>query len=234
MTKTHTQKNTKNLPMLQLTATLQTPIGPLKAIANRLGLTALLFTEPVPRNENIAKLPLHVAASLTLPLLLPENALNCTVISEPSFDLEAHNYPEQRLVPADPQSTPWFNADPQEYQAICQILTNTLQQLSEYFAKTRRHFSLPLAPEGSPFQQQVWQSLSKIDYGDTCSYADIANAIANPKAVRAVGAANGRNPLSIVIPCHRVVGQNGSMTGYAGGLTRKVWLLRHEKSFGPT
>ncbi|MBU2978265.1 methylated-DNA--[protein]-cysteine S-methyltransferase [Alteromonas sp. C1M14] len=102
------------------------------------------------------------------------------------------------------------------------------QQLQEYFASTRREFSLPLAAEGTAFQREVWTALSAIPYGETRTYGDIARSINNPKAVRAVGLANGKNPLSIVVPCHRVIGANGTLTGYAGGLTRKARLLKLE------
>ena len=102
------------------------------------------------------------------------------------------------------------------------------QQLVEYFAGDREEFDLPLSPEGTEFQRSVWQALSTIEFGTTCSYSDIANQIKNPKAVRAVGSANGKNPLTIVVPCHRVIGSNGSLTGYASGTDRKQWLLNHE------
>jgi methylated-DNA-[protein]-cysteine S-methyltransferase len=100
--------------------------------------------------------------------------------------------------------------------------------LSEYFAGTRKHFDLPLAPEGTPFQMQVWNELRKIPYGETISYGELARRIGRPAASRAVGGANHRNPLPIVIPCHRVIGSNGSMTGYGGGIYRKEYLLRLE------
>lgn len=106
------------------------------------------------------------------------------------------------------------------------------EQLAAYFAGTRSDFSLPLAPTGTAFQQRVWRQLRTIPYGDTCSYAAIAAAINNSRAVRAVGAANGRNPIAIVVPCHRVIGANGTLTGYAGGLDRKAWLLQHEQRQG--
>ena len=102
------------------------------------------------------------------------------------------------------------------------------RQLSEYFAKTRQQFELTLDQQGTEFQHQVWQELLKIPYGQQASYQGIANALSNPKAVRAVGAANGKNPLAIIVPCHRVIGSNGTLTGYAGGLERKSWLLQHE------
>ena len=110
------------------------------------------------------------------------------------------------------------------------LLQSCLSQLDEYFKGTRQDFSLDLAPAGTDFQQRVWTELSKIPYGQTVSYLDIARAIGNDKAVRAVGAANGQNPISIIIPCHRVIGSNGQLTGYGGGLWRKEWLLKHERA----
>lgn len=102
-------------------------------------------------------------------------------------------------------------------------------QLAEYFAGARRSFDLPLAPSGSAFQRAVWAALAAIPHGETRSYADIARAIGRPTASRAVGAANGRNPLSIVVPCHRVIGTSGKLTGFAGGLAAKQQLLAHEQ-----
>lgn len=104
------------------------------------------------------------------------------------------------------------------------------EQLIEYFAGERKTFDLPLGPQGTDFQKQTWQQLLQVAYGETASYLDIANAINKPKASRAVGAANGKNPISIVIPCHRIVGSNGTLTGYAGGLDRKSFLLSLEQS----
>jgi methylated-DNA-[protein]-cysteine S-methyltransferase len=103
------------------------------------------------------------------------------------------------------------------------------EQLRRYFTGELQQFDLPLAAQGTAFQTGVWRVLTDIAYGETCSYADIAKAIDNPKAVRAVGAANGKNPISIVVPCHRVIGANNILTGYAGGLSRKAWLLALEK-----
>ena len=104
------------------------------------------------------------------------------------------------------------------------------QQLTEYFAGERREFDLPLKLNGTDFQMSVLRALQQIPYGETTSYADIAERIGRPKAVRAVGAANGRNPISIVIPCHRVIGKDGSLTGYGGGIDRKAALLELEQS----
>ena len=99
------------------------------------------------------------------------------------------------------------------------------RQLGAYFAGELTAFDLPLAPRGTPFQKRVWEALRSIPYGRTASYRDIAVLVGNPAAVRAVGAANGRNPISIIVPCHRVIGADGSLTGYGGGMERKRWLL---------
>jgi len=108
------------------------------------------------------------------------------------------------------------------------VLAACAAQLTDYFARRRRQFSLPLAARGTPFQQSVWHALTAIPHGELRSYRDIAVAIGKPSAVRAVGAANGRNPLPIVVPCHRVVGSDGSLTGFAGGLDAKVLLFELE------
>lgn len=109
-------------------------------------------------------------------------------------------------------------------------LAEARRQLAAYFAGERRDFSLPLAPQGSPFQLRVWKALQRIPYGETTSYGEIAAAIGAPGSARAVGAANGANPLPIVVPCHRVIGANGSLTGYGGGIQRKKALLALEAS----
>ena len=106
--------------------------------------------------------------------------------------------------------------------------SDVTQQLSEYFAGERKTFDLPLAPEGTTFQKQVWQALTEIPCGETKSYGWIAKSINNEKAVRAVGTANGANPIALIVPCHRVIGSNGKLTGYAGGLALKAKLLMHE------
>lgn len=108
------------------------------------------------------------------------------------------------------------------------VLDRARDQLAEYFAGTRRAFELPLAPSGTEFQRDVWRALCDIGYGETASYAELAARIGRPKAVRAVGAANGKNPISIVVPCHRVIGADGSLTGYGGGLQTKRRLLEIE------
>jgi methylated-DNA-[protein]-cysteine S-methyltransferase len=107
-------------------------------------------------------------------------------------------------------------------------LPAAVRQLDEYFSGVRREFDLPLRLKGTEFQQRVWRSLTRIRYGETLSYGEQARRIGNPNASRAVGLANGRNPICIVVPCHRVIGADGSLTGFGGGLPRKRWLLAHE------
>ena len=106
--------------------------------------------------------------------------------------------------------------------------TEVIEQLSESFSGTRKHFDIPLAPTGTAFQKKVWQALTEIPCGETKSYGWIAKSINNEKAVRAVGTANGANPIALIVPCHRVIGSNGKLTGYAGGLALKAKLLMHE------
>ena len=133
------------------------------------------------------------------------------------FDGQRHLPPElcdQTVWPAEPDHP---------------VLQQTSQQLTEYFAGQRSSFDLPLdLSHGTPFQQSVWQALLDIPQGDTASYGDISQRIGKPAAVRAVGSAVGRNPVSVIVPCHRVIGANGALTGYAGGLDKKTALLRLE------
>ncbi len=109
-----------------------------------------------------------------------------------------------------------------------EVIQNTVHQLEEYFAKQRTAFDIPLKLVGTPFQQKVWQQLIKIPYGKTCSYLDLSIALGNEKAIRAVATANGANAISIIVPCHRVIGTNGKLVGYAGGLAAKSKLLSLE------
>jgi methylated-DNA-[protein]-cysteine S-methyltransferase len=121
-----------------------------------------------------------------------------------------------------------FDSEPVEDAERC---ADVVRQVTEYFDGRRTSFDLPLAPEGTPFQQEVWRELTAIRFGERASYSDIARRIARPEAVRAVGAANGANPIAVVIPCHRVLGRDGSLTGYGGGLPIKQWLLDFESGF---
>ena len=121
-----------------------------------------------------------------------------------------------------------------ETGAVPALGLSCVRQVQEYFEGNRQVFDVPVAPAGTAFQQQVWQNLMRIPFGKTCSYLDVARAVSGEKALRAVGAANGRNPVCIIVPCHRVIGSDGSLTGYAGGLWRKEWLLQHEGVLKPT
>jgi len=114
---------------------------------------------------------------------------------------------------------------------IPSILDQTMQELEEYFEGKRKSFSIPFSLEGTEFQKKVWKALLDIPYGEVKSYLDIAKWIDNPRGVRAVGNANNKNKISIIIPCHRVIGSNGKLVGYGGGLWRKEWLLAHERNF---
>lgn len=118
---------------------------------------------------------------------------------------------------------PYWSTDP------CEVLDRAVTQLREYFAGERTEFDLPLDPAGTPFQLTVWQALRDIPYAETINYGQLATRVGNPRASRAVGLANGRNPISIVVPCHRVIGANGTLTGYGGGLDRKRTLLDLER-----
>lgn len=110
-----------------------------------------------------------------------------------------------------------------------EVLSECKSQLEEYFSGERKQFSLKLNPQGTDFQKSVWNELNEIPYGQTISYLDLSKRIGNTKSIRAVAAANGKNPIWIIIPCHRVIGSDGSLVGYAGGLSRKAWLLNHEQ-----
>lgn len=112
------------------------------------------------------------------------------------------------------------------------LFEEAVSQLKAYFAKELSHFELPLKVSGTAFQEKIWQLLTTIPYGETVSYKEIAERIQAPKTVRAIGLANGKNPISIIIPCHRVIGANGKLVGYGGGLPRKQWLLAHEAKQG--
>ncbi|QWX83744.1 methylated-DNA--[protein]-cysteine S-methyltransferase [Cellulophaga sp. HaHaR_3_176] len=114
---------------------------------------------------------------------------------------------------------------------IPEVLEDAVYQIREYFEGTRQTFDLELNPEGTDFQKKVWNALSDIPFGKTTSYLQLSKNLGDVKAIRAVASANGRNPLWIIVPCHRVIGSDGSLTGYAGGLHRKQWLLEHESPY---
>ncbi|MEM7094937.1 MAG: methylated-DNA--[protein]-cysteine S-methyltransferase [Actinomycetota bacterium] len=132
------------------------------------------------------------------------------------------------LWPDDAEGRVRFSEEPVE--GSHEVLHRTASQLDEYFAGERQSFDLPLEPNGTEFQRSVWWSLAEIPFGETSTYGAQAEVIGRPRAVRAVGTANGKNPLSIVLPCHRIVGADGGLAGFAGGLETKRWLLDHEAS----
>lgn len=121
-----------------------------------------------------------------------------------------------------------LDSDEKESDIIPEFLQDCVYQLQEYFNGKRQNFSLPLNAEGTDFQKKVWDLLVQIPFGKTTSYLELSRELGDEKAIRAVASANGKNPLWIIVPCHRVIGSNGSLTGYAGGLWRKKWLLDHE------
>ena len=124
-----------------------------------------------------------------------------------------------------------FDDTEMEEENLNSVLKECKVQLSQYFSGKRKEFDIPIKQEGTEFQKKVWDELLKIPYGKTVSYNFIAESLGDKKSIRAVGAANGKNQISILVPCHRVMGSDGSLTGYAGGLWRKKWLLNHEKEF---
>lgn len=121
-----------------------------------------------------------------------------------------------------------LNTDEPISTVIPEVLEDAVYQLNEYFEGTRETFDMDLNPQGTDFQKKVWKALLEIPYGKTHSYMQLSKILGDPKAIRAVAGANGKNPLWIVVPCHRVIGSDGSLTGYASGLHRKKWLLEHE------
>ena len=123
------------------------------------------------------------------------------------------------------------NTDSKVSEIIPETLRDCVIQLKEYFQGTRNQFSLTLNPKGTDFQKKVWNELQKIPYGKTITYLDLAKKLGNVKSIRAAANANGKNPIWIIIPCHRVIGTDGSLVGYAGGLQRKKWLLDHESPY---
>lgn len=124
-----------------------------------------------------------------------------------------------------------YNSDEKVTDIIPDVLEDCVLQLNEYFEGSRQQFSLKLNPQGTDFQNRVWQELLTIPYGKTTTYLKLSQQLGDVKAIRAVANANGKNPLWIIIPCHRVIGSDGSLTGYAGGLHRKQWLLEHESPY---
>jgi len=150
------------------------------------------------------------------------------VIETPIGPLHAVFDEEERLCELGFQCRTGFSLSSPDSRERDRLKPVLHQQLHEYFTGKRKTFDFPLAPKGTPFQLAVWNALLEIPYGDTVTYAELARRIGKPSAVRAVGAANGANPIPVIIPCHRVIGSNGTLTGYGGGIERKQWLLALE------
>ena len=148
-----------------------------------------------------------------------DTPLGTLVVEAEASGITALRWPADESLAASPPDT-----------AASQVLDLASRQLDEYFAGTRQTFDLPLRPVGTPFQLRAWDVLRGIPYGTTITYGEQARRMESPSAVRAIGGANGRNPLGIFVPCHRVVGSDGSLTGFAGGVDRKRWLLDHERT----
>lgn len=192
------------------------PVGELVLIAVPSGLAAVLW----PGDER----PVRVGSGLDARSLVAESAAVRTAIDVAVGDDPLVREPSAASVAGSTGGA----ADPAQV-----LLAEAARQLDEYFAGTRHSFDLPLDPVGTEFQVSVWRSLADIGYGETSTYGEQAERLGRPTAVRAVGAANGRNPLSIVLPCHRVVGRDGRLTGFAGGLEAKAFLLEHEARHRP-
>jgi methylated-DNA-[protein]-cysteine S-methyltransferase len=160
--------------------------------------------------------PTAIATSMDSPI----GTLTLTAVDGWLTGIHMH---EQRHTPKPPAT----------YRREDAGLAHAVAQLNAYFAGERRDFDLPMRMAGTDFQRRVWAELCAIPYGETISYGELARRVGNPRASRAVGLANGRNPIAIVVPCHRVNGADGSLTGYGGGLERKVWLLEHEAAHRP-
>lgn len=180
--------------------TLSTPVGVLVLVASDRGLRAVLWPDDDPARVPSAVLSTATATATSDPIAGPTSG------------------PAPRATPDG--AGPGGNADA--------VLAAAADQLREFFDERRDAFDLPLDPVGTDFQVSVWRELAAIPTGTTITYGELARRVGRPAAARAVGAAVGRNPLSVVLPCHRVVGSDGRMTGFAGGLAAKRWLLRHE------
>lgn len=181
------------------------PLGPIRLEANQAGISAVTLLE---RGVNLDAQG-QALATQQLQAQLPRQSKSWQLSDnrQPVWQLQQINSPNE---------------------SIQQLLQQACAQLAAYFAHELRQFDLPLAPGGTAFQQQVWQQLALLEYGSTASYGDLAGRLGKPSAMRAVGAANGRNPIAIIVPCHRVIAANGRLTGYAGGLSHKLWLLQFE------
>lgn len=214
----------------QNSAYCQTPLGRLRIDATAQGVTAVTLLEPGADVLQIDATATNAATErgITAKPLRQLTMAQYRVLTQQHDTTAADVWHHPDVITTTAQPAWQLLSLQADNQAIQAILQQSATQLGEYFAGSRQTFSVPLAPAGTAFQQQVWQYLQQIPYGETRSYGAQATALGKPSAMRAVGAANGRNPIAIIVPCHRVVAANGKLTGYAGGIAHKVWLLRHE------
>lgn len=205
--------------MREVTRTLQigTPVGPISITATAEAIVSLHFGRRVPVGSQLLALG---------PKLSERAGSELSIGREPELSEEAGLKQPAEAASEPEKSTP-ESTTPEE--RACRLLWQAAAELGEYFAGWRRNFTLPLAPHGTEFQLRVWNELRRIPCGETRTYGEIARAIGQPRACRAVGMANNRNPIAILIPCHRVIGSNGSLTGYAAGLAIKRQLLELER-----
>lgn len=205
--------------MREVTRTLQieTPVGPVSITATAEAIVSLHFGRRVPVGSQLLALG---------PKLSERAGSELSIGREPELSEEA-GLEQTAEAASEPKKSTQESTTPEE--RACRLLWQAAAELGEYFAGRRRNFTLPLAPRGTEFQQRVWSELRRIPCGETRTYGEIARAIGQPRACRAVGMANNRNPIAILIPCHRVIGRDGSLTGYAAGLTVKRQLLELER-----
>lgn len=218
-----------------MTRTLQieTPVGPVSITATAEAIVSLYFGRRVPVGSQLLahgpELSERAGSELSIgrePELLKGAGSEQIAGREPELSEEA-GLEQPAEAASEPKKSTQESTTPEE--RACRLLWQAAAELGEYFAGRRRNFTLPLAPRGTEFQQRVWSELRRIPCGETRTYGEIARAIGQPRACRAVGMANNRNPIAILIPCHRVIGRDGSLTGYAAGLNVKRQLLELER-----
>lgn len=158
-------------------------------------------------------------------LIKIETPLGVMVACATEHGICSLEFADEKIIKIPGRFSNGFTVDESPNHHLAQLQT----ELAEYFAGTRKTFEVSIHPMGTPFQEQVWNELMSIPYGATTTYLEQSVKLGNPKSIRAVASANGKNPIAILIPCHRVIGKNGDLTGYAGGLARKKWLLDHER-----
>lgn len=200
------------------TLQIETPVGPVSITSTERALVALQYGRTVPEGSQLIVLG---------PELSERAGSEQTAGREPELS-EGTGLEQPAEAALEPEKSTPESTTPEERAG--RLLWLAAAELGEYFAGRRRNFTLPLAPQGTEFQLRVWDELQRIPYGETRSYGEIARAIGQPRACRAVGMANNRNPIAILIPCHRVIGRDGSLTGYASGLAIKRQLLDLERS----